>query len=435
MKNSKVYLRATVIAVLLIICNQIFIQYWLFQKREDALLINRGGRQRMLSQRILVKAMLYHDEPSATAYQELQATIEDWRQSQQFLLNRLEEGAVVYHERQNKERLTDLASYIEAAAQLTAQEKVTHQQLKDLEKNQEKFLAEMDQLVGTLQEDSDQKLKMVVTIEIIFALLSLFLIYYEITFVFKKINLRLRSKNEDLEESNELLEQYAYLASHDLRAPIQNIINFSGLMMRRTKSKLSKDELSFLDYILEASHRLKRTTSDLLKVATIQHHELHLKWCSPKQIIEEVLEDLEDQVISTKAQITIQDLPEGIKVDQHIIHLSFQNLIANSLKFTREGQLPKIDISYTQTGQDHIFMVKDEGIGISPDEQANIFKLFSRANQEGQYDGAGIGLAICQRMIRRLNGNIEIDSQVGQGCTFKITIPKEIAHNDVLSIY
>ncbi|MEL7532480.1 MAG: ATP-binding protein, partial [Bacteroidota bacterium] len=234
-----------------------------------------------------------------------------------------------------------------------------------------------------------------------------------------------------LTESNELLEQYAHLASHDLRSPIQNIINFSDLLKRRLKDKLSTDELEFINYISEASQRLKQTTSDLLKVATIQHQELNLKWCDPKQILEEVLEDLEEKIIATKARIEIANFPDSIKIDQHTIHLVFQNLIANSLKFAKEGEVPKIEIGYEETADQHAFIFQDDGIGIAEADQAHIFKLFRRVNEEGQYEGTGMGLAICLRMIRRLHGDIEVQSQLGKGSTFKIEVPKQSVHSNL----
>ncbi len=435
MRKNKVYLRATIITIALIICNQLFIQYWLFQKREDALLINRGGRQRMLSQRIMLQAMLYHENPEVSNYQALQLSIKEWDSSQQFLIDRLEESADIYHEKQTRDRLTELSSFIKGAQSLTANDRINDEQLEALGANQEQFLREMDLLVSVMQKDSDQKLKMIVAIEIIFALLSLFLVYYEITFVFQKINDRLVRKNEDLSESNELLEQYAHLASHDLRAPIQNIINFSDLLKRRLDHKLGSDEKEFLKYIIEASHRLKLTTSDLLKVATIQHQELDYQWCSPKHILEEVLEDLDEEIVTSQAQINIEPFPEIIKVDQHTIHLVFQNLIANSLKFTKEGQAPQITVSYDETANEHIFIFRDEGIGIAKEDQAHVFKIFRRINEEGQYEGTGMGLAICQRMIRRLHGNIEVVSQLGQGSTFKIELPKESIHSGLLGTF
>lgn len=389
----------------------------------------------MLSQRIMVKALLYHETPATKLHTEIEEVLAEWQSSHQFLIDKLDQGNDIYNEKQTKERLGELTSFIQTARNLIPPSgEISHEQLKALESNQELFLQEMDQVVGLMQADSDQKLRMIITIEIIFALLSLFLIYYEITYVFKKINLRLVRKNEDLTESNELLEQYAHLASHDLRSPIQNIINFSELLLRRLKPKLGLDEIEFFSYIVEASQRLKQTTSDLLKVATIHHHELDFKWCNPKLILQEVLDDLEEQILDKKAQISIHQLPASIRVDQHTIHLAFQNLIANSLKFAKEGKTPQLEISYEDTAEQHIFLFKDKGIGIDQSDQELIFKIFRRVNEDGQYEGTGMGLAICLRMIRRLNGNIKVASQLGVGSTFKIAIPKEIVAAGVVSI-
>ncbi|MFK7925229.1 MAG: ATP-binding protein [Bacteroidia bacterium] len=427
MKQNKVYRRATLVAIAVLIFNQLFIQYWLYQKGEDALLINIGGRQRMLSQRIMVKALLYHETPSEEALVEIKTTVKIWSEFQAFLIEKLESAFFLYNRAQTISRLKELNSFIEISQQLIPEKgTVSDTQLQKLSSNQESFLEQMDLLVSLMQQDSDKKLSMIVTIEILFALLSLFLIYYEITYVFKKITLRLSHQNEGLIESNELLEQYAHLASHDLRSPIQNIINFSKLLFRRLKSDLGKDELEFLNYIVDASKRLKQTTSNLLKVATINQHELTFNAYSPQIILQAVLEDLDAQILQTQAQISISHLPNIIQGDQHTLHLVFQNLIANSLKFVEEGSTPKIEISYSSDQDQHVFLIKDHGIGISPTDQKQIFEIYRRVNEDGQFEGMGMGLAICLRMIRKHYGNIELESSIGKGSVFKVRFPKVI---------
>ncbi|MEL6593153.1 MAG: histidine kinase dimerization/phospho-acceptor domain-containing protein, partial [Bacteroidota bacterium] len=334
MNRNKVYIRAIILTVSLILINQLFIQYWLYQKREDALLINVGGRQRMYSQRLLAKAWLYHETKELHTLYELNEVYGKWNQAHQGLIKKVEGAFFLYNREQTLLRLQQTAGFIKQTRKLIPDSgQFDIASLHKLEQNQENFLLEMDLLVGLLQQDSDRKLNFVVTIEILFALLSLFMIYFEIRFAFQRINQRLQQQNQDLSESNDLLEQYAHLAAHDLRTPIQNIINFSKLLFRRLEGSLNAEEKEFFDYILKASNRLKLTTRDLLRVASLQSRELEFRPVNPTFMIKEVLDDLENTVLETKAQLRLNNMPDQIIADQHTLHLVFQNLIANGLKF------------------------------------------------------------------------------------------------------
>lgn len=427
MSRNKIYIRAIILTISLILINQLFIQYWLYQKREDALLINVGGRQRMYSQRLLAKAWLYHETKELHTLHELNEIYGKWEQAHQSLIEKVEAAFYLYNRDQTLLRLRQTEAFIQQARSLipgSGQFDVAS--LHRLEQNQESFLLEMDLLVGLLQQDSDRKLNFVVTIEVLFALLSLFMIYFEIRFVFQRINQRLQYQNRDLIESNELLEQYAHLAAHDLRTPIQNIINFSQLLFRRLGNSLKAEEKEFFDYILKASKRLKLTTRDLLRVASLQSRELDFQVVNPTFMIKEVLDDLENTVLETRAKLRLTNMPDQIVADQHTLHLVFQNLIANGLKFAKEGTPPQIDIRYEQDEGEHIFWVSDQGIGIDEEAQRHIFDLFQRADNSKVYQGSGIGLAITKRLLHKHQGQIQINSQLGVGSSFRVSIPSNL---------
>ncbi|MEL7341380.1 MAG: ATP-binding protein, partial [Bacteroidota bacterium] len=407
--------------------NQLFIQYWLFQKREDAQLINVGGRQRMYSQRLLAKSWLYYETKESGTLYTLNDIYRKWNEAHQGLILKIEEAFFLYNREQTLLRLRQTSEFIQQARKLIpANGQFDLASLHRLEQNQERFLLEMDLLVSLLQQDSDRKLSFVVTIEILFALLSLFMIYFEIRFVFQRINQRLQRQNLDLVESNELLEQYAHLAAHDLRTPIQNIINFSQLLFRRLGRSLEADEKEYMEYVLKASKRLKHTTRDLLQVASLQSRELTFQRIDPTLLIKEVLDDLESLVLQTQAQIRLKNMPDQMVADQHSLHLVFQNLITNGLKFAKKGIAPQIEIRYQLEGATHVFLVSDQGIGIAEAEIGHIFDLFQRAENAKNRRGSGIGLAITKRILSKHQGMIQVSSTLGEGTTFRISIPNNL---------
>ncbi|MEO1627292.1 MAG: ATP-binding protein [Bacteroidota bacterium] len=428
MNGNKVYFIATLTTISIILLNQFFIQYWLYQKREDANVINIAGRQRMLSQRLVGLTYAHYNSPDKVSREQLEEVFFEWKGAHQLLLQKfvprllsLRTVAQTYKSLQNLAPYFDIGErYVVGLSSMD-----THS-FELFRENQDSFLTDMDRIVGRLEADSQAKLNLIVFIEILFALLSLFLIYYEIVYIFRAINRDLANKNAELIESNDMLEQYAYLAAHDLRAPTQNIVNFSGLLRKKLDSRMEPSEKEYFGFISNSAKRLLDTTDDLLKFSTISNEKLKVGNCEVEGILENVVKDLEVPIREKNASIQIGPMPPQIIADCHLLHLVFQNLVSNGIKFVHHGSSPLVQIRYEDRKKEHFFSIEDNGIGISPKDQEKIFGLFKRLHDQKSYRGTGIGLTICQKVIEKHKGEISLQSEVGKGTTFHFSISKNL---------
>ena len=235
----------------------------------------------------------------------------------------------------------------------------------------------------------------------------------------------------DLEEiarklkiSNRELEQFAYVASHDLQEPLRMVSSFTQLLERRYKGQLDADADDYIGFIVEGSQRMKYLIDDLLEFSRLNTQSREFESILLKITLEDVLRNLKTSIMENNAQITHDPLPT-IQGDPSQINQLLQNLITNAIKFHGD-EPPKIHISAEESGDEWIIGVSDEGIGIDPDHQEQIFRIFKRLHTREEYSGTGIGLAICKRIIDKHNGKIWVESELGKGSNFYFTIPKKI---------
>ncbi len=238
---------------------------------------------------------------------------------------------------------------------------------------------------------------------------------------------QLNAKNLELEkyiESNLQLENFAYIASHDLQSPIRTIISFSQLLKRSTKHKLDDNELEYLDFIVEASRNMKQLVEDLLAYSLVdtQKHlpvdfDLH-------KLLEAIQLDLHTTIKDKKGEIKLENIPTEFHADKTRIRQLFQNLISNAIKFTSPNTSPKITISCEVQTDCYYFKVADNGIGIPKEYHEKIFLLFKKLHNNTTYKGTGIGLALVKKIIDQHNGKIWLDSTAGKGTTFHFTIKR-----------
>ncbi len=233
----------------------------------------------------------------------------------------------------------------------------------------------------------------------------------------------------DLEEiarklkiSNRELEQFAYVASHDLQEPLRMVSSFTQLLERRYKGQLDADADDYIGFIVEGSQRMKYLIDDLLEFSRLNTQSREFESILLKITLEDVLRNLKTSIMENNAQITHDPLPT-IQGDPSQINQLLQNLITNAIKFHGDEQ-PKIHISAEESRDEWIIGVSDNGIGIDPDHQEQIFRIFKRLHTREEYSGTGIGLAICKRIIEKHNGKIWVESEQGKGSTFYFTIPK-----------
>lgn len=245
---------------------------------------------------------------------------------------------------------------------------------------------------------------------------------YDVT-VRKNAEETLRDYAENLAQSNSELEQFAYIASHDLQEPLRMISSYVQLLEQRYKGKLDKDADDFIHYAVDGANRLQRMINDLLVFSRVHTRGKSLAECAPESALENALENLKLAIEENGAQVTRSALPL-IRADATQVTMLFQNLIANAIKFRSKAQ-PLIHISAKTDGDFHLFCVEDNGIGIEPGQSERVFEIFQKLHSREKYPGTGIGLAICRRIVARHGGRIWVESEPGKGSRFFFTFPKD----------
>lgn len=238
----------------------------------------------------------------------------------------------------------------------------------------------------------------------------------------KSTQRELKDTIKKLEISNQQLEQFAYIASHDLQEPLRMIGIFSQLLEREYKGNLDKDADEYIDFIVDGAQRMKYLIDDLLAFSRLNTEDVELESFNMETALEDVLLNLKILIDENQAEITHDPLPT-VKGDPTLIMQVLQNLLSNAIKFQGENK-PGIHVSCSESEDEWTFSIKDNGIGIDKKHQDRIFKVFKRLHNREKYEGTGIGLSICKRIIERHNGKIWIKSEEGAGSTFYFTIPK-----------
>jgi light-regulated signal transduction histidine kinase (bacteriophytochrome) len=236
----------------------------------------------------------------------------------------------------------------------------------------------------------------------------------------KRMERKIKKYSRELERSNKELEAFAYVASHDLQEPLRAISSYLQLVEKRYKDKLDEKGRDFIERVVNSTHRMQAMINDLLGYSRITTRGKSFAKHSLEMILQQALTNLTPEIEQKKAVITYDTLPELACDDSQMIRL-FQNLISNAVKFC-ETPVPQIHISAEQQKSEWLFSVKDNGIGIDPSHQKSIFKIFHRLHGRGTYPGTGIGLAICQKIVERHGGKIEVESEPGSGSTFFFTL-------------
>ena len=239
----------------------------------------------------------------------------------------------------------------------------------------------------------------------------------------KKLEEDLKIKAAELVRSNIELQQFAYVASHDLQEPLRAISGFTELLVKRYHGKIDEKADKYLDFITEGTLRMQQMIQDLLTYSRVQTQEHKYVLTNSNISLDLALSDLQVATKEHHAVITNDPLP-SIYADQEQITKMFQNLIGNAIKFHKPGVAPHIHLAAKQDEKSWIFSVSDNGIGIDPQYSDRIFKIFQRLHTRDEYPGTGIGLAICKRITEQHGGTIWIESVPGSGSTLYFTIPK-----------
>ena len=237
---------------------------------------------------------------------------------------------------------------------------------------------------------------------------------------------QLNKRNRELKRSNQELEQFAYIASHDLQSPLRTINSFSGLLEKSLGDKLTDQESDFLGFITTSIYNMQNLVDDILTFSKVNAKARKIQTFNPNNLLENIQIELDSHLKEKNTKISISDFPEAIHADKIQMKQLFQNLVTNGIKFTKKDTTPKIKISCEEEKGYWKFCVEDNGIGISEEYQHKIFKIFQRLHSTTEYEGTGIGLAICKKIVDQHEGEIWINSEVDKGSKFFFTISKNL---------
>jgi len=226
---------------------------------------------------------------------------------------------------------------------------------------------------------------------------------------------------EDLKRSNEELEQFAYVASHDLQEPLRAVTSYTQLLAQRYQGNLDAKADKYINYIVDGATRMQQLINDLLAYSRLETRAQEFEIAGCNAAVQQSLCNLQIAIAEKKAVITCESMPTVMADEFQLVQL-FQNLIGNSIKFCGPD-VPRIQIAAIIQDDEWLFSVRDNGIGIDPEYADRIFIIFGRLHSRREYSGTGIGLAICKRIVERHGGRIWVESQLGEGATFYFTIP------------
>jgi PAS domain S-box-containing protein len=229
----------------------------------------------------------------------------------------------------------------------------------------------------------------------------------------------------ELKRSNDELEHFAYVASHDLQEPLRMVASYTELLSKRYKGRLDSDADDFIAFAVDGANRMQRLINDLLAYSRAGASDDPPQRISSELALKVALGNLQATIAESAAVVTHDPLPQ-ITMDDTQLTQVFQNLIGNAVKY-RGKEAPRIHISaISTTGKEWVFSVRDNGLGIEPQYFEKIFVLFQRLHGRGEFEGTGIGLAICKKMLERLGGRIWVESEASNGSTFHFAVPEGI---------
>ena len=237
----------------------------------------------------------------------------------------------------------------------------------------------------------------------------------------KKAEAHLLQKVEELNRSNEELEQFAYIASHDLQEPLRMVASYTQLLSRRYKGKLDSNADEFISFAVDGASRMQRLIKDLLAYSRVGTRAKDLFDTSSEEALQQALINLRGAVEESGAQVTHDPLPIVVADEMQLIQL-FQNLVGNAIKYQNPGT-PRVHISAARDGEKRwTFSVRDNGLGIDSQYFERIFGMFQRLHKREEFEGTGVGLAICKKIVERHGGSISVKSELGHGSTFSFAL-------------
>jgi PAS domain S-box-containing protein len=239
----------------------------------------------------------------------------------------------------------------------------------------------------------------------------------------KRAQAVLRTAYEELARSNAELQQFAYVASHDLQEPLRMMSSYTQLLEKRYGSKLDQDAREFMNFVVDGATRMKQLIEDLLAYSRVGTRGRELRPVSSLVALDKALVNLRGAIEASGASVT-HDAPPEVRADETQLVQLLQNLVGNAIKFRKKEEPCRIHVSAEDAGGEWRFSVSDNGMGIEPQYFERIFMVFQRLHTRDEYPGTGIGLAICKKVVDRHGGRIWVESEPGKGSKFFFTLPK-----------
>ncbi len=238
----------------------------------------------------------------------------------------------------------------------------------------------------------------------------------------EKANAVLARQAEELVRSNAELEQFAYVASHDLQEPLRMVSSFTQLLAETYQGKLGADADDYIGYVVEGAVRMQHLINDLLTYSRVGRTGYEMAPTDCTEVFNDARANLAKAIEEYGAAVTADPLPSVLAERFHLLQV-FQNLIGNAIKFRKGDEPPRVHIQACRQGHEWLFSIRDNGIGIDPQYADRIFLVFQRLHSRKKYPGTGIGLAICKKVVERHGGRIWVESEQGRGSTFYFTLP------------
>ncbi|PZR32770.1 MAG: hypothetical protein DI538_19035 [Azospira oryzae] len=422
------FIAGLILAVVLIICNQILIQRALRLKKRDSALINLAGKQRMLSQRI---ALEFHKLARYDTHN-MADLGKDFREWQAAHKNIVADSTEINQALPDTDRQLSagkwavfLSARIDfAERRITEYRQSTPIDLDAMDRNQDQFLEQMDRIVLYLVKYSDEKLTKVIGLEIILAGFSILVIFLEVRYIYYPQAKLLEDSLAVIQAKNKDLEQFTYIASHDLKEPLRTISNYIEVIEDDCLDQLDEHAKTYLSKITRAADRMRALIDYLLEFSRLGK-DRKFTLVNGNRLLAEVMADLSKLIEVNQTIITIGNLPSLLANEIQLRQL-FQNLISNAIKFKRKDVMPEIVIEHIANKFTHEFHISDNGIGIEPKHFDRIFQMFQKLNKDQDFEGYGIGLANCKRIVELHGGQLWVESEPGHGSTFKFTLQKNL---------
>jgi len=240
----------------------------------------------------------------------------------------------------------------------------------------------------------------------------------------KEADKQLKEYAHELEKKNADLEHFVHATSHDLKSPLRNITSYLQLLARRNAGKLDEDSVSMIAHAVKSVKHLNQLIHDIYQYSIADHKDKPTELTNLNKVLSEVVKQAEDVICERDAAIQFSNLPK-VQVAPGHMNMLFSNLIGNALKYNKNAH-PKVKVDFMENENDYIFSVADNGIGIAPRYTEQIFEIFKRLHSSSEYEGTGVGLAICNKIVSNYGGKMWLHSELGKGSIFYFSLSKKV---------